>query len=317
MAKVEDATETCRSRLLEGAVHCAHRSHLRPLFELLGDALSYAAVSALRRRAAKHGQFQHIVVPIDDTIGLRVVSTGRFELTQFDALRAVLESPRETIGVDIDRNGTFVDVGTNIGLYTIALGPLFARTLAFEPNPITFKVLEANLALCEVQARTFNEGLSDKSGEASIFVPKNGNLGWATLNPQRYRLPTAKARVKLRTLDEVDAVEGITSTVSLMKIDVEGHEPEVLRGAKSVLKRDGPVVLFEILSGPVGQACIEMLRSFCGYDRFFTFKRALAGKRGGIGGYVDSLLNGVPIIIFEANLPEFEHEALICAVRSR
>jgi hypothetical protein len=117
-------------------------------------------------------------------------------------------------------------------------------------------------------------------------------------------------------LDEVDAVEGITSAVSLMKIDVEGHEPEVLRGAKSVLKRDGPVVLFEILSGPVGQACIEMLRA-CGYDRFVTFKRALAGKRGGIGGYVDSLLNGVPIIISEANLPELDHEALICAVRSR
>jgi FkbM family methyltransferase len=288
-------------------------SQRRSLFELLGDAVSYSAVSVLRRRAAGHTDFPHIVVPIDDMLGLRIISTGRFELTQFDALRTVLENPRDILGVDINRQGTFVDIGANIGLYTIALAPLFGRTLAFEPNPVTFKVLEANLALCEVEARIFNVGLSDRNGDASFFVPKNGRIGWATLTERYNSHPAKETKVKLRTLDDVDAAEGNTTAVSLIKIDVEGHEPEVLQGAQRVLRRDGPVVLFEVLAGADGRACVETLRA-CGYSRFFNFKRTLAGNRGGITGYVESLLKGAPITISEIDVSALGHNALVCAV---
>lgn len=294
------------------------RSSRRNLIELVGDAFSYSTVSALRRRASRHGEFQHIVVPIDDMIGLRVAATGRFELTQFDAIRTVLEYPQEELGVNIDRTGTFVDVGANIGLYTIAFSRFFGRTLAFEPNPVTFKVLEANIALSDVRtARTFNEALSDKSGEASIFVPLNGNLGWATMDPQHHRIPVSETRISTRTLDEVLAAEseGPGNSISLMKIDVEGHEPEVLRGAQKILQRDGPVILFEVLSTSAGGVCIEILRN-CGYQRFFTFKRELGGRQGGIAGYLDSIINGVPVIISEIDVSTVSRSALVCAVRS-
>ena len=149
------------------------------------------AVSFFRRRAARQTQFPHIAVPIDDLLGLRIISTGRFELTQFDTLQAILDDPQNTLGVDIERNGIFVDVGANIGLYTIALAPVFAHTVAFEPNPVTFKILEANLALCEIQAQPINEGLSDTNGTATISFPKTGHLGWATLTQRYADLPTS------------------------------------------------------------------------------------------------------------------------------
>ena len=284
----------------------------RSVVELVGDAVAYWAVDFFRRRAARQTQFPHIVVPIDDLLGLRIIATGRFELTQFDTLHAILDDPQRTLGVDINRNGMFVDVGANIGLYTMALAPIFARTVAFEPNPITFKVLEANLLLREVRAQAMNEGLSDRNGEATISFPRTGHLGWATLTERHAGTATMQAQVTLRTLDEVDAVEGWTQPISLLKIDVEGHEPEVLRGAQRVLNRDRPVVLFEVLGGPAGAACIETLRN-CGYDRFFTFRRALGGPRGGIAGHLTSMIEGAPITISEIDASNLKRDALVCA----
>jgi hypothetical protein len=73
------------------------------------------------------------------------------------------------------------------------------------------------------------------------------------------------------------------------------------------------VVLFEVLAGADGRACVETLRA-CGYSRFFNFKRTLAGNRGGITGYVESLLKGAPITISEIDVSALGHNALVCAV---
>ncbi len=62
---------------------------------------------------------------------------------------------------------------------------------------------------------------------------------------------------------------------ALLKIDVEGHEFEVLQGAREILDHDGPVVLFEALSGEAGQAATKLLR-LAKYNHFFTFSRKMS-----------------------------------------
>lgn len=295
------------------------RQDRRSIMELAGDALSHRIFRLMRRRASRREDFAKLVVPIDDVIGIRIAATGRFELTQVDAIGSILNHSYDTLGLTIDRTGCFVDIGANIGLYTLAFSRYFRQTLAFEPNPVTFKLLEANIALRELDSvRTFNEGLSDSSGESSLFVPKNGNLGWATMNRSHHDISVSETRISVRRLDDILASEtwdGLPS-VSLIKLDVEGHEPAVLRGAQSLLRRDGPVILFEALNATAGDACVDVLRG-CGYGRYFTFKRKLGGSRGGIGGYLDSLFNGLPVVVSEIDAREIQRNALICAMRAR
>src|ERR1700722_13444821 len=92
----------------------------RSVFRLIVDTVAYWAVNKILDRAHRKGLFpQPMVVPTSDLIGRRLVSTGNFELTQFDAVDQLISSAQSLVGVTPDWRGTFVDVGANIGLYTI------------------------------------------------------------------------------------------------------------------------------------------------------------------------------------------------------
>jgi len=290
----------------------------RPLAELLGDNLSYRLLGWLRRRATRKDDFQKIVVPIDDVCGMRVISTGRFELTQIDAVRTLITSPNGVAGKPINRRGTFIDVGANIGLYTIALANFFDNTIAFEASPLTFKILEINLALSRTsKAQCFCQGISDQARQATLFTPANGNLGWASVSPERHPPGTAghEVTVNLDTLDNLSKTLGFNhSPVSLIKIDVEGHEAEVLQGSIEILKQYGPVVVFEVLTEEAGKNCARILRD-CGYSRFYRFRRSLSSTRG-LKGNIQGLLHGLPITFDEIDISKLEHAPLVCAVKS-
>ena len=289
----------------------------RPLAELLGDNLSYKVLGWLRRRATRKDDFRKIVVPIDDLCGMRVIATGRFELTQLDAIRTLITSPDGIAGKKIDRHGTFIDVGANIGLYTMAFSNFFDNTVAFEASPLTFKILEVNLALSGApKAQCFCQGISDQTRQATLFTPADGNLGWASVSPERHSPDTAGSGVtiNLDTLDNLYKKLGFNgSAVSLIKIDVEGHEAEVLRGSIEILKQYGPVVVFEVLTKAAGADCTRILKD-CGYSRFYRFRRGLSSTRGP-KGYVQSLLHGLPITFDEIDISRLEHAPLVCAVK--
>lgn len=254
-------TSACsRYKDRSGGVEGSTRRHLS---ELVTDNLLYWLASKMRARARGREDFQNIVVPVNDLIGMRVFATGRYELTQLDAIKALIASPEELVGTAIDRGGAFIDVGANIGLYTVTLARSFSRTIAFEANPATFKVLEANIALSRVQGvGCFCQGVSDTATDGTIYVPEDGNLGWATLDPcQHEKRPAIKIAIRLDPLDDLSAALGLDEQpVSLVKIDVEGHEPQVLRGATRLLTRWGPIVLFEALDALAGAQCVEILR---------------------------------------------------------
>jgi FkbM family methyltransferase len=290
----------------------------RPLAELLADNLSYKLLGRLRRRATREDDFQRIVVPINDVCGLRVISTGRFELTQLDAIRTLITSPEGIGGKSIDRQGTFIDVGANIGLYTMALSKFFKNTIAFEASPLTFKILEVNLALSgAAKAQCFCQGISDQTRQATLFTPANGNLGWASVNADRHApgTPGSEVTVNLDTLDNLSKKLGFEgSSVSLIKIDVEGHEAEVLRGSTEMLKRYEPVVVFEVLTEAAGKDCTQILAD-CGYSHFYKFQRSMSSTRG-FKGYFKSLMHGLPITFDEIDISKLQHAALVCAVKS-
>ena len=152
----------------------------------------------------------------------------------------------------LPRGGTFLDVGANIGFFTLLASRLVGDSgtvLAVEPNPPVFDVLAEHLkmnGIANVDARQI--ALGDRTGTLTLFVPppeehRDYN---ATIMPRSNWIP---ASVPCLKLDDVLADRGV-ARVDVMKMDVEGAEPRVLRGGEASLRRGVVKYLMTEMNGP-------------------------------------------------------------------
>jgi FkbM family methyltransferase len=129
---------------------------------------------------------------------------------------------------------TFVDVGANIGYYTVMaaarVGPR-GRVVAVEPSPYAGERLEKAVRENELtNVLVFRGGLGDRAGECRLLIPPPGNHTPTMLGDEE-----APAHVvTVKTLDACLA-DWRVETIDLMKMDVEGFEPRVLAGASTAL----------------------------------------------------------------------------------
>jgi FkbM family methyltransferase len=135
-----------------------------------------------------------------------------------------------------------LDVGACHGLFALAFNATRGdrSTLALEPSPIAYEILEANFA------RNFGGNLTPLRVAAGS---ENGELRmraeWHHLRAVPRGTEDAEdVTVPLRTLDDLCAEQGFTP--DLVKIDVEGYEASVLRGAQNVLRAGRPKLFLEI-----------------------------------------------------------------------
>ncbi len=124
--------------------------------------------------------------------------------------------------------GVVLDVGANIGLFSLRHARAGARVYAVEPHPEAFARLERNLAA---------NGLGQRV--TALPCALGAAEGWARLRggratPLTRVIPDRSGAVRLRTLDALAAELGL-ARIDLLKLDVEGAEVEVLRGARRVL----------------------------------------------------------------------------------
>lgn len=124
----------------------------------------------------------------------------------------------------------FVDIGANVGSYTIlACVAKGARGICFEPVPTTYQRLLDNIRLNDVSShvKAFNIGLSDKEGELTFTASEN-SMNHVAADSER---ATDVVKVKVLSLDKI--LDG--ESPSMLKIDVEGFETPVIRGAHETL----------------------------------------------------------------------------------
>ncbi len=130
---------------------------------------------------------------------------------------------------------TFLDIGAHCGLFSALASQIICengRILAFEPNPDILPFLMANTERDKVDVHAM--ALSDASGEATLW---QGGSSDTALSSIAYELSNAKhSTVKTQTLDDFLATIDI-GQVALAKVDVEGSELKLFRGAKQTLKR--------------------------------------------------------------------------------
>jgi FkbM family methyltransferase len=150
--------------------------------------------------------------------------------------------------------GTALDVGANIGFYTIPMAAfaksIGAQVVAVEPVAVNAQWLRYNLALnaCAHVVDVFELGLADEYGETEIVLAEDflagGMVGNATIASRKLYGPQfSRAMVRLDTLDRIWAGKG---RLDAAKVDIEGYEAKFLQGGRATIASHRPVILMEV-----------------------------------------------------------------------
>ena len=183
------------------------------------------------------------VDPRDDRIAYTLLTGRHWHRDDLDATIALARAHGR-----LPDGGVFVDVGANIGTMTIyaLLSGTFERAIAVEPDPGNLDILRRNLeanGLTE-KVTVIEAAASSAPGEMTLHRDAK-NLGAHSLEPGFIMTPSESRHVRVDTLDNLVAEAGLAKDrVSFVKIDVEGHEHDVLQGMVGLL-RAGPVVMLE------------------------------------------------------------------------
>jgi FkbM family methyltransferase len=175
-----------------------------------------------------------------------------------------------------------LDVGANIGWHTINWARELpgGRVHAFEPTPKTLELLRRNIAQNGLRnVEVVPLAVSDKSGSAKFYECEDD--AYNSLQDTKLKKVIRSSDVTVTTLDEY-AAESKLDSVALIKIDVEGFDTAVIRGAMATIARFKPDLMVEITSRIEGVSpvdAIELLRPL-GYRAYvFQFGKPVAYER--------------------------------------
>ena len=155
--------------------------------------------------------------------------------------------------------GCLIDIGANLGNYALALAPHFNHTIAFEANPGVFAQLQTNSSVNpQLNITPIATGLSDRDTELDFYPNDAGNSGASGFEKKR----DGKEAVRLKVERGDNFASLFEPAVAAIKIDVEGHELEVLHGLSATIERDRPIIFMEWLTDTMsGKGGFEALRA--------------------------------------------------------
>ncbi len=154
----------------------------------------------------------------------------------------------------IKPNTDSLDIGVYRGVYSYEMAKYSNIVHSFEPNPVIFKFINKNLKEIKKNIILYNCALSNKNKTMDLKIPirnskydKNNfeeyyQMGKATIHTENEFLNYEKFEVNTKIIDDIDFL----NEVSFIKIDVEGHEKEVIEGGIDTIKKNKPKLLVEI-----------------------------------------------------------------------
>ncbi len=180
----------------------------------------------------------------------------------------------------LDEGEVFWDVGANIGVYSLLAAALVkntGRVVAFEPARVAYEMLLENIALNHFDnILPFQVAVSDAEGEAVLFAAEHIADGGANLfSPGKGQTLTRTCRTVI--LDKFSRDMELPAP-DFIKMDIEGAELAVLKGADLILTRDQPLLLMEmkdavLRAAGTDKASIQEVLTQYGYVPAFLHRR--------------------------------------------
>jgi len=162
-----------------------------------------------------------------------------------------------------NKEKVFLDIGAHSGTYTIELAPYSKHVYSFEPQKMTYYSLCGSVALSgmtNIDCLQLGLGSKDQTGIQTLHIVSNDG-GGSTLHREGHEHELKRTeQIQVVTLDSI----GITDTVGFIKMDVEENELQVLLGAKELIQRCRPKILFE--SNRENPALFDYLKTILGYN---------------------------------------------------
>ncbi len=147
-----------------------------------------------------------------------------------------------------------IDVGVYRGVYSYEMSKYSKNVHSFEPNPIIFEYINKNLKKIINNIFLYNYALSNKNQVIDLKVPIRNDkynrenfeefyeLGRATIHQENTFKRYEKFQITSKKIDEFN----FKNNISFIKIDVEGHELEVIKGGEKIISKNKPILLVEI-----------------------------------------------------------------------
>ena len=213
------------------------------------------------------GIYPQLVIFSFDHIGLSLNLEGRYENSSLILVEEFIKNKLSNA-----KDKTALDIGANIGNHSIFFAKQFKYVYAFEPNPCTFEVLKIN---CNYAAEhknvvPLNFALSDKEGSLPFHI-NPANMGGSSIVDENKASIEVSIEINAKILDHLNELKD--ASIALIKIDVEGHELNVLKGARAIILKNMPAILFEQHASEIVDGSSKVIKYLeeIGYE-FFTIK---------------------------------------------
>ena len=176
-----------------------------------------------------------------DHIGLEINNFGIYEENLLNAIMSFLKDM-----VNLEKFDLILDVGANIGNHSLYFSNFSKQVFSYEPNPNTFELLKFNTKNLS-NINVYNIGISNKN-ENKFLNESNFNIGDSAIVSYDEKKDIEKNNKTLHEISsmKLDDLEHLSDEkISMIKIDVEQHEYEVMDGASNLIEKNQPILIFE------------------------------------------------------------------------
>lgn len=237
---------------------------------------------------------------------IKELKWGSFILLRNDLISNVASNYGEWSEAEVDlykvilnADSNVVEVGSNIGLHAVPLSSICHRgkVFCFEPQRHIFNILCGNIAINNrLNIYAFNKAIGDKYEVVALpeaDYTRQWNYGSFSVDKgysteENFGSTDNTCDTEIVKLDSVKILQKVK--VDFIKIDVEGFEPNVLKGAESMIKKDRPFIFMETLNEKPVNECIDLLHklNYQGFafasarerkNNFFSFVKTDAIKK--------------------------------------